>query len=160
MFKEVYITESSIDDMFSSRYGDIRTGEVLKKNCIELLVELGEFINETKCFKYWSIKKPNKEQVLDELADVLKMLMTFLHVINKEIKEYELDDIDCNLMTLINDTYIMATDIMNNISEELIDSMFKNVLGIAYKLELSKKEIIDAIIKKQQIVFDRLNSEY
>ena len=160
MFKEVYITESSIDDMFSSRYGDIRTGEVFKKNCIELLVELGEFINETKCFKYWSIKKPNKEQVLDELADVLKMLMTFLHVINKEIKEYELNDIDCNLMTLINDTYIMATDIMNNISEELIDSMFKNVLGIAYKLELSKKEIIDAIIKKQQIVFDRLNSEY
>ncbi len=160
MFKEVYITESSIDDMFSSRYGDIGSGEVFNKNCIELLVELGEFINETKCFKYWSIKKPNKEQVLDELADVLKMLMTFLHVINKEIKEYELNDIDCNLMTLINDTYIMATDIMNNISEELIDSMFKNVLGIAYKLELSKKEIIDAIIKKQQIVFDRLNSEY
>ena len=160
MFKEVYITESTLDDIFSDRYGDIRTGEVFKKNCIELLVELGEFINETKCFKYWSIKKPNKEQVLDELADVLKMLMTFLHVINKEINEYELNDIDCNLMTLINNTYVMATDIMNNISEELIDSMFKNVLGIAYKLELSKKEIIDAIIKKQQIVFDRLNSEY
>ena len=160
MFKEVYITESTLDDIFSDRYGDIRTGEVFKKNCIELLVELGEFINETKCFKYWSIKKPNKEQALDELADVLKMLMTFLHVINKEINEYELNDIDCNLMTLINNTYVMATDIMNNISEELIDNMFKNVLGIAYKLELNKKEIIDAIIKKQQIVFDRLNSEY
>ena len=39
-----------------------------KKNCIALLVELGEFINETKCFKYWSIKKPDKEKVL-ELAN-------------------------------------------------------------------------------------------
>ena len=160
MFKEVYITESKIDDMFSSRYGDISHGEVFNKNCIELLVELGEFINETKCFKYWSIKKPNKELILDELADVLKMLMTFLHVINEEIKEYEVNDIDCDLMTLINNTYVMATDIMNNISEELIDSMFKNVLGIAYKLELNKKEIIDAIIKKQQVVCNRLNSEY
>ena len=160
MFKEVYITESKIDDIFSNRYGDISHGEVFNKNCIELLVELGEFINETKCFKYWSIKKPNKKLVLDELADVLKMTMTFLHVINKEIKEYEVKDIECDLITLINNTYVMATEIMNNISEELIDNIFKNLLGIAYKLDLNKKEIIDAIIKKQQVVCDRLNSDY
>ena len=160
MFKEVYITESKIDDIFSNRYGDISCGEVFNKNCIELLVELGEFINETKCFKYWSIKKPNKELVLDELADVLKMTMTFLHVINKEIKEYEVKDIECDLITLINNTYVMATEIMNNISEVLIDNIFKNLLGIAYKLDLNKKEIIDAIVKKQQIVCDRLNSDY
>ena len=160
MFKEVYITESKIDDIFSNRYGDISHGEVFNKNCIELLVELGEFINETKCFKYWSVKKPNKELLLDELADVLKMTMTFLHVINKEIKEYEVEEIKCDLMTLINNTYVMATEIMNNISEELIDNIFKNLLGIAYKLELNKKEIIDAIIKKQQVVCDRLNSDY
>ena len=160
MFKEVYITESKIDDIFSNRYGDISHGEVFNKNCIELLVELGEFINETKCFKYWSVKKPNKESVLDELADVLKMTMTFLHVINKEIKEYEVKDIECDLITLINNTYVMATEIMNNISEELIDNIFKNLLGIAYKLDLNKKEIIDAIIKKQQVVCDRLNSDY
>ena len=106
MFKEVYITESKIDDIFSNRYGDISHGEVFNKNCIELLVELGEFINETKCFKYWSVKKPNKELILDELADVLKMTMTFLHTINKEIKEYEVEDIECDLMMLINNTYV------------------------------------------------------
>ena len=43
-----------------------------KKRMLALLVELGEFANETRCFKFWSLKGPSeKEVILDEYADGL-----------------------------------------------------------------------------------------
>ena len=42
------------------------------KRLLALLVELGEFANTTRCFKFWSNKgKDEDERVLDEAADCL-----------------------------------------------------------------------------------------
>ena len=44
---------------------------------LALLVELGEFANETRCFKYWSEKPPSpKERILDEYADALHFFLS------------------------------------------------------------------------------------
>lgn len=52
-------------------YYQVKTPKLCEKNGIELLVEIRKFINETKFFKYWSIKKSNKEKMLDELTKCL-----------------------------------------------------------------------------------------
>ena len=46
------------------------------KRILALLVEIGEMINETKTFKFWS-KKPSAEKpiILDEYADGLHFLL-------------------------------------------------------------------------------------
>ena len=47
------------------------------RRILALLVELGEFANETRCFKYWSYKGPSpKETILDEYADGLHFLLS------------------------------------------------------------------------------------
>ena len=61
MLEEVYQRNIELDEIFFNNYGNDNL--TFKKNCVELLVELGEFINETKCFKYWSTKEPNKDLV-------------------------------------------------------------------------------------------------
>ncbi|MCI2111408.1 MAG: dUTP diphosphatase [Bacilli bacterium] len=44
---------------------------------LALLVELGEFANETRCFKFWSEKGPSpKEKILDEYADGLHFFLS------------------------------------------------------------------------------------
>jgi len=39
--KQVYENNKKLDNIFFEKYGD--TEEIFRKNCIELLVELGEF---------------------------------------------------------------------------------------------------------------------
>ena len=47
------------------------------KRTLALLVELGEFANATRTFKYWSNKGPeSKERVLDEFADGLHFILS------------------------------------------------------------------------------------
>ena len=48
-----------------------------EKRILALLVEVGEMINETKTFKFWS-KKPSAEKpiILDEYADGLHFLLS------------------------------------------------------------------------------------
>jgi dimeric dUTPase (all-alpha-NTP-PPase superfamily) len=47
------------------------------RRVLALLVELGEFANETRCFKYWSLKPASpKEVVLDEYADGLHFFLS------------------------------------------------------------------------------------
>lgn len=54
-WENYYQKNKKLDEEFNSKYQE-NEPEFYEKNCIELLVEIGEFINETKCFKYWSIK--------------------------------------------------------------------------------------------------------
>ena len=47
------------------------------KRLLALLVEFGEFANETRCFKYWSLKPMSeKEVVLDEYADAMHCFLS------------------------------------------------------------------------------------
>lgn len=46
--------------------------ETREDRVLALLVELGEFANETRSFKYWSLNKEiNEEEMFEEFSDVL-----------------------------------------------------------------------------------------
>ena len=60
--EEVYQKNKELDEIFINKYSSIDK-EMYKKNKIELLVEIGELANETKCFKYWTNKEPNRELI-------------------------------------------------------------------------------------------------
>ncbi len=61
---EIYEKNKKIDDIYLEKYGD--TEEICNKNILESLVELGEFANETKVFKYGSIKSPKDKDIILE----------------------------------------------------------------------------------------------
>ena len=38
----------------------------MQSRVLALLAEVGEFANETRCFKFWSVKGPSEKEVLAE----------------------------------------------------------------------------------------------
>ena len=153
----VYSVNKKLDDICIEKYQEDKL--MYEKNCIEFLSELGEFVNETKCFKYWTIKKPKREEMLEELADCFTMLMYFYNVLNMDI-EIPNKKSDLNILEIINETYILGTKLYNNLSEELVNNIFSNLLLISDKLNIKETEIIEAITKKQTIIEERLNTNY
>ena len=144
--------------MFLKKYVDEK--QMFEKNCIEFLVELGEFVNETKCFKYWSIKKPNYDEMLEELADVFGMLLYFYDILDIEVSYSDIGNNDKSLLELINETYYFGTKLYKELNKNLLEKIFGNLLSIANLLKITEKEIITVLIKKQNIVEERLNMDY
>lgn len=155
---EVYEKNKSIDNMFIKRYANDK--QIYEKNCIEFLVELGEFINKTKCFKFWSIKSPKRDDMLEELADVFTMLMYFYNISNSSINFINKTNTNITIFELINETYYLGTKLYKDLNQELLNNIFVNLLTISKMIGIEENEIIDAIKKKHIIVEERLNIEY
>lgn len=156
-WEKIYMKNKEIDDIFHIKYKDVL--DYKEKNNIGFLVELGEFVNETKCFKYWTIKKPNKELVLEEYADCLTGVLTFYHDLDMKLEVLEPKE-DTNLLEVINDLYLKSTNLMHNMNSALVKEIFILLLTIGKLLDLKEDEVIDAISKKQEVVLNRLNSDY
>jgi len=156
-WNELYENNKRLDKIFIDKYQS--DTKLFEKNCIELLVEISEFINETKVFKYWSVKTPNKDKMLEEYADVITMILTFSGLKNMKIKE-KYKSYDMNLLDIIHELYSYSLKLRDNFNESVIEEIFSLVLYIGKKLNFSENDIIEAIKNKQKIIENRLNSDY
>ena len=154
-WENYYQKNKKLDEEFNSKYQE-NEPEFYEKNCIELLVEIGEFINETKCFKYWSIKSPNKEKMLEELADCLNMIFYFYGLLNLDITDFTNTKIEKNRLKQINHIYNLSTNLFNNLNEQDIKNIFVNLLDFAYSLDIQEEELLEKLEEKHQITYNRL----
>ena len=83
-FNIVYESNKELDKMFDDAFVD---PEMVKKNKLELLVEIGELANETRYFKYWSKKPIDMELVKGEYADCVIMTLYFFNMKNISLEE-------------------------------------------------------------------------
>ena len=157
-FRRIYEKNKALDVIYLERYGSIP--RYVDKCAIELLVELGEFVNETKVFKFWSIKKPNMDNVLEEYADVITMILVFFNFYDMEIEDTYSHISDDDILNVINYIYKQASLVYHNCSEKLIKDIFGNMLYLAKLLELDEADIIKAIDHKHKILEERLESDY
>ena len=154
-WENYYQKNKKLDEEFNSKHQE-NEPESYEKNCIELLVEIGEFINETKCFKYWSIKSPNKEKMLEELADCLNMIFYFYGLLNLDITDFTNTKIEKNRLKQINHIYNLSTNLFNNLNEQDIKNIFVNLIDFAYSLDIQEEELLEKLEEKHQIIYNRL----
>ena len=157
-WNKIYQTNIELDGIFYTKYGSDK--DVYKKNCLEILVELGEFINETKVFKYWSCKEPIKEKILEEYADVITMCLYFYREFGLKIDDRYLHLKTKNIIELMNYLYHQMSLLMEKGNKKLIQDIFYNVLYMGELLNIKEEEIIDAVNRKHQIIKERLESNY
>jgi len=160
-WQNIYDELMNIEKEFQHRY--LKTEpKFYEKTCIELLVELGEFVNETKCFNYWTIKKPNKEKVLEELVDCITVTLILFDKLQlnlnnlSDVKHYK----NNNLLEVINYVFAESSKLLTNLNETTLKNIFVNLIYISEILGLTEKEIFIAFERKIAIVKERLNTNY
>lgn len=159
-WQEIYENNKKLDEIFTEKYGNDK--KIYEQNCIEFLVELGEFINETKCFKFWSIKKPKKDEMLEECADCITMILYFYNKLNLNLKNIASSSLydSNNLLEILNYEYLLGTKLMHTLNEDLAEKLLANLIYISNLLNLEEQDILDAIDKKHHKIYKRLNSDY
>lgn len=157
--KKIYERNKELDHIFMKKY-EAQEPLYFEKNCIEFLVEFGEFVNETKCFKYWTIKKPKMEDVYEELADCITMILTMHYVLKMDITNLKEHHKSTNVLEVINHIYGQGSKLMTKLNEDLVKDILANLFYLAELLELDKEEIYRVLTYKQDKVEERLNSDY
>lgn len=159
-WEELYRRNKELDEIFFERYAN--DSEFYEKNCIEFLVELSEFINETKCFKFWSIKEPNRKNMIEELGNCFTMIMVFYNLKNIpfEPKRLYASSKESKLLEIINTTYYLGTKIYSECNKELLDTIFENLLRIANILNIDENDIKEGIHSVHIKIEKRLESDY
>lgn len=144
-FNEVFKANKELDQMFEDTFKD---DEMIKKNKLELLVEIGELANETRYFKYWSNKPINLELVKGEYADCMIITLYFFNIMNisldedfKEIEEYNKVDIFGRL-------YKLASDFYYNDDKAIIKEIFVTIIKLGYLIGFTDNDIISACMNK------------
>ena len=131
------------------------------RRLLSLLVELGEFANETRCFKYWSLKGPSpKERILDEYADGLHFLLSlgiplgvseYKHYF--EVKEKDLTEA---LLTV----YENALALRKDYSVHQYAKTFGSYLNLIPLFDYSVEEVGEAYLKKLGVNHKRQEEKY
>ena len=156
IFSDVYEKNKELDEIFIKKYDHV---ELVKKNKLELLVEIGELANETRCFKYWSKKEVNHDLVGFELADCFIMTLCFFNTLNISLEEdfpivNESDTID-----MFFDIYCLVSEFIKNNNREILKKAFVSLISLGHKLGFSDEEIISYCSNKIIKDMERLKDE-
>lgn len=159
-----------LDELFPLQAGldaDIHSRHTLtypgthSQRVLALMVELGEFANETRCFKFWSEKGPSpKEKILDEYADGLHFLLSLGIELGVEHYSHALIPNEDNLTLQILRTYRLASKLLDSEDPHDYANAFSSFLNIIPLLGYSGEEVIEAYKKKLAVNYQRQENHY
>lgn len=73
---QMFAMQKELDERIAAEH-QLQHENTAEKKVLALLVELGELANETRCFKFWSLKPPSKKTViLEEYVDGLHFILS------------------------------------------------------------------------------------
>lgn len=132
-----------------------------QRRILAALVEIGECANETRCFKFWSIKKPSEVMViLEEYVDILHFMLSLAIDYQIQIEELEAMKANEDLSMAFLDLYRMVADLTINDKADLFENSFAYFLGLGEGLGFDEKMVIDAYNMKNAENFKRQDRNY
>ncbi|MDF2556959.1 MAG: dUTPase [Bacillales bacterium] len=142
---------------------NLESSDLFSKKTLALLVELGELANETRCFKFWSLKAPSEKSViLDEFADGLHFILSLGLLLGAE------NQIDLKAKYIQEDeptsqflkVYELISDLNKVRTVENINKAFMAYLALGDLLGFTKEDIENAYFAKNEVNHKRQDSGY
>jgi dimeric dUTPase (all-alpha-NTP-PPase superfamily) len=131
------------------------------KRILALLVELGELANETRAFKFWSLKAPSPiEKILDEYADGMHFFLSLgidigSHKMTYLVKQPPHDFVHQTLLVYHSiDILRMEQDTSS------FEAAFQTYLDMIPLLGVSPEEVIAAYYQKLGVNYKRQEQKY
>ncbi|WP_251860617.1 dUTP diphosphatase [Clostridium sp. Marseille-Q2269] len=158
--KKLFELQKNLDEHITKNHS-LEGKSLLSEKILALQVELAELANETKCFKYWSVKLPsNRSTILEEYVDCLHFILTLGLEQNFDDLTLQRKNLDYNLTEQFLNLYIDINDFMICSSKDHYITLFEDFLYLGINLGFSQKDIEEAYVEKNNTNHDRQNNGY
>lgn len=158
-FKELFEMQRQLDE-FIEKTQNVNW-DVFPEKGLALTIELAELANETRCFKFWSIKGPSeREVILEEFVDSIHFLLS----LGNE-KGYLLDSWpEIQQQKDLTNAFLRTQDailtFIHKPTEEHYRLVWQHYGLLAYNLGFTLEDIIGAYIKKNEKNYERQRNGY
>ena len=135
---------------------------ILTSQFLALIVEVAEFANEKRCFKYWSFKKESEKSVLlEEYSDGLHFIISIANSLKLQVAEvifikFSYDNINLAFLSLIEHIIIF----FKSKSFHDFSNMFSSYVAIGELCGFSNEDVFNAYIAKNKINHLRQKQNY
>ena len=158
--KELYSLQAGLDAEIAKNH-DITYESTIERRLLALIVEIGEFANETRCFKFWSNKGPSpKDVIMDEYADGMHFLLSLGIPLGAKKFEYILKKSRKDLTTQILETYKACIALKSHFDLAHYEKAFQIYLNLSQAVNMSSEDIINSYKKKLDVNYVRQHTNY
>lgn len=153
-FAYLLINQKKLDDHILTKF-KLDDQQTFDKRISAFLIELAEFINEQRDFKYWSVKPPSEKYVLlEEYIDGIHFLISLGSSLNADFKKYQYHNPYCkqdiSLTNIYLECFVICTELIKNQTSEIYFKVLNQYLIIADQLKFTEADLIAAYNKKKQ----------
>ncbi|AGR41486.1 dUTP diphosphatase [Spiroplasma taiwanense] len=161
----IYLKDKQIilDKYIMENKGLVVNSEITKKKIIALLVEISEFVNEYRSFKYWSNKKPSERNILlEEYIDALHFILSLGNDLNFNFEKFK-NQSTLNILNIDDwtiEVYLKILEFQKNQDFNSFSILFNVFLVLVDLLNVSDEELLEIYNNKNEINFKRQNTGY
>jgi dimeric dUTPase (all-alpha-NTP-PPase superfamily) len=159
-FAALYSLQRQLDERIETQHG-LMDEELFAKKLLALLVEIGELANETRCFKFWSVKPPSpQEKVLEEYVDGLHFILSLGLECDFLYSEIPPQSAALPLVEQFLAVFQAADEFGKTKSRQSYERLFTEYLLLGGQLGFSTEQIEQAYKQKNQVNHERQNQNY
>lgn len=159
-FDDLYTQQEDLDQYIFDNHGLDRYQTLLDR-MLALLVELGELANETRCFKFWSVTPPSKQEIIaGEFVDGIHFLLSLGIDLGDDSESIESLEIQGDMTDQFLAVYEAIVALTKQFDVKHYHRAFALFLGIADKLGLDEKQIKEYYNQKNQTNHKRQENNY
>lgn len=130
---------------------------------LALLVEMGELANETRCFKFWSVKPPSEKQViLEEFVDGVHFILSLGIECDFHKRKFLINAAPTPLS--VTDQFLLINERVLRFqmtrSETDYIALFEGYLQLAMLLGITYEEMEQAYFDKNEVNYQRQQNNY
>ena len=157
---ELFLAQAKLDETIAKNH-NVSYATTRSPRTLALLVEIGEFANTTRSFKYWSNKGPEEKDVLlDEYADGLHFFLSLGIDINTNKEVYEISKPSLDLTDQFHLVYRLICNFKDEASDDNYIKAFQEFLNILPLVGYTWKDLEEAYYKKLGTNYHRQETNY
>lgn len=160
--QRLYDMQRELDAKIESQHG-LRKEDLVDKKLLALLVELGELANETRCFKFWSVKPPAERTViLEEYVDGVHFILSLGLTFGYDGPETSrgLAEEAASLTEQFNRVYQLVSTFKDDLTEENYYLLLDSYIQLGEMLGFEWAEVEQAYLEKNQVNHERQQQGY
>jgi dimeric dUTPase (all-alpha-NTP-PPase superfamily) len=157
---ELYTAQAQLDAHIQEQHKVTYTS-TRDKRILALLVEVGEMINETKVFKFWSKKPANdKAIILDEYADGLHFFLSLGLEVGSKKMTYDLQPSSVDITALTISVFAGVSQLKSQFTVAVFEQAFQDYLILMILLGFTVNEVLEGYFKKLGVNYTRQQNNY
>jgi dimeric dUTPase (all-alpha-NTP-PPase superfamily) len=159
--EKLYSMQAGLDTHIEEKHG-LKEEDLFDRKMLALLVELGELANETRSFKFWSLKPASdKEVILEEFVDGVHFILSL--GLESGVR-YKGDQYEKKHESSVTEQFIKIYGTIHEFrtkkTSQVYTKLFREYLDLADMLGFTEKEIEQAYIEKNEVNYERQQKGY